>query len=66
MLAEGAEGRAVVGRVEAVDPEGITLTPLDDGEAPVVVLWDDVVCLMQSGPDRDAELLAARDRWQRA
>lgn len=67
MLATGDVGRPVVGRVEAVDPEGITLTPIVGGAGAardeVTVRWDDVVYLMQCGPDRDDLLLDAVERW---
>lgn len=61
--------RRLVGLVEAVDEVGITVARMDpDAEsipgAEVHVLWEDVVCLMQSGPDRDDELFAAESVWQ--
>lgn len=63
MLGATDPDRRLVGRVEAVDRDGITLTPLRDGGDTVFVRWDDVVYLMQSGPDRDPELFAALDDW---
>lgn len=63
MLGAMGPERRVVGRVEAVNHEGITLTPLRDGDDEVFVRWDDVVYLMQSGPDRDGELFAALEEW---
>jgi hypothetical protein len=66
MLGTTGPERRLVGRVESVSKDGITLTPLRDGREEVFVRWDDVVYLMQSGPDRDAELFAALDGWRPA
>lgn len=63
MLGASDPNRRLVGRVESVDRDGITLTPLRDGGDEVFVRWDDVVYLMQCGPDRDGELFAALDQW---
>lgn len=63
MIAAGPDGRPVVGRVEEVVPEGIALTALGDDGGEVFVRWDDVVYLMQCGPDRDDVLLEAAARW---
>jgi hypothetical protein len=66
MLGTTGPERRLVGRVESVDRDGITLTPLRYGGGEVHVPWDDVVYLVQSGPDRDAELFAALDEWRPA
>lgn len=63
MLGATGPDRRLVGRVEAVENDGIKLTPLRDGDAEVFVRWDDVVYLMQCGPDRDGELFAALEGW---
>ena len=51
----------LVGRVEAVDRDQITLTRIDldangGQEAEVRVAWDDVACIAVCGPDRDQDL----------
>lgn len=53
----------LVGRVEAVSREEITLTRIDlgadrGGEALVRVSWPDVDCIAVCGPDRDDDLFA--------
>jgi hypothetical protein len=66
MLGAADPERRLVGRVEAVNRDGITLTRLQDSGEEVFVRWDDVVFLMQCGPDRDAELFEALAGWQGA
>lgn len=66
MLGTTGPERRLVGRVESVDKDGITLTPLRETGGEVFIRWDDVVYLMQSGPDRDPDLFAAMDRWRPA
>ena len=61
--------RRLVGLVEAVDEMGITVARMDEGAeripgTEVRVGWEDVVRLMQSGPDRDDELFAAESVWR--
>lgn len=49
----------LVGRVEAVSREQITLTRMDgDSRAELSVSWDEVDCIAVCGPDRDADLFA--------
>ena len=49
----------LVGRVEAVNREQITLTRIDGAPgAEVSVSWDEVDCIAVCGPDRDADLFA--------
>lgn len=66
MLGTTGPDQRLVGRVESVDRDGITLMRLSDRGEEIYVRWDDVVYLMQSGPDRDAELFAALDEWRPA
>ena len=66
MLGATGPERRVVGRVESVNSEGITLTPLRGADGEMFVPWEDVVYLMQSGPDRDGELFEALEAWHGA
>jgi hypothetical protein len=49
----------LVGRVEAVSREEITLTRMDEPQgSEVSVSWDEVDCIAVCGPDRDGDLFA--------
>lgn len=64
-LATESRRFTVVGRVEAVDHQGIRLTEIDPEAGPlegseVYVEWEEIVLLAVSGPDSDKELFAMK------